>query len=86
MNRFIGMIVKSEAGRDKGTFHVAVGADDRCVYICDGKERKLEKPKRKNVKHISPTDIRIELSEMTNRKLRRLITEFKTQNSGKADR
>ena len=53
------MIVKSEAGRDKGTFHVAVGADDRCVYICDGKERKLEKPKRKNVKHISPTEIRI---------------------------
>mgnify|MGYP007065292978 FL=1 len=46
------------------------------MYIADGKERKLEKPKRKNIKHISPAGVNISTDELTNRKLRRLIQGF----------
>ena len=65
----IGSVVLANAGRDKGRYFVAVAASD-------GKERKLEKPKRKNIKHISPAGVNISTDELTNRKLRRLIQGF----------
>ena len=52
----VGQIVCSRSGRDKGYFMVIVSEDDRYVYVCDGKERPLERPKRKNVKHLSVTN------------------------------
>ena len=45
----IGSVVLANAGRDKGRYFVAVAASGGFVYIADGKERKLEKPKRKNI-------------------------------------
>ena len=68
----IGSVVLANAGRDKGRYFVAVAASGGFVYIADGKERKLEKPKRKNIKHISPADVIISTDELTNRKLRNL--------------
>ena len=53
----IGSVVLANAGRDKGRYFVAVAASGGFVYIADGKERKLEKPKRKNIKHISPAGV-----------------------------
>lgn len=49
-----GMFVLSISGRDKGRVHVIVAndAEKGIVYICDGKTRKLEKPKPKKLKHI----------------------------------
>ncbi len=75
-----GSVVKSLAGRDQGGYYVAVEAEDRFVFIADGEERKLEKPKRKNVKHISPTRRVIDVTDLTNKKLKRLLSEFSTQN------
>lgn len=86
MNIKIGSVVKALAGREKDSFYVAVGIHDGFVEIADGKERKLEKPKRKNIKHISPTGTVIDTCGLTNKKLRKLIAEFTTQNSGTADR
>lgn len=74
-----GSVVKSLAGRDQGGYYVAVEAEDRFVFIADGKEHMLEKPKRKNVKHISPVGKRIEIAGLTNKKLKRLISELSTQ-------
>lgn len=74
-----GSVVKSLAGRDQGGYYVAVEAEDRFVFIADGKERKLEKPKRKNVKHISPVGKEIDIAGLTNKKLKRLISELSTQ-------
>lgn len=86
MNIAIGSVVRCLAGREKDSFYVAVGIHDGFVEIADGKERKLEKPKRKNIKHISPTKTIIDTKELTNKKLRKLINEFKTQSSNSADR
>lgn len=79
-----GSVVKSVAGRDQGSYYVAVSAEDRFVFIADGKERKLEKPKRKNVKHISPTCTVIDTTELTNKKLKKLLSEFATPGSREA--
>lgn len=81
MNVVKGSVVKALAGRDQGSFFVAVAAEDRFVYIADGKERKLSNPKRKNVKHISPTGTVADMTDMTDKKLKRLLSAFITQNS-----
>ncbi len=84
MNTVRGSVVISLAGRDCGGYHVAVSVSDRLVYIADGGERKLEHPKAKNPRHISPTGIVVDMENMTNKKLKKLISELKTQGSPKA--
>ena len=76
-----GSVVKALAGRDQDRLFVAVAVEDRCVFIADGKERRLEKPKRKNIKHISPTGTVIDMTDMTDKKLRRLINALATQSA-----
>ncbi len=75
----VGSVVKSCAGRDKDSFFVAVGISGGFVEIANGKERKLEKPKRKNIKHISPTGSLISMEALTNKKLKKVLNEFSTQ-------
>ncbi len=77
MNVLQGSVVRSLAGHDKDNYFVAVKIDGSNVYIVDGKERKLESPKKKNIKHLLMTQKSIELSEITNKKLRKLLNEFK---------
>jgi len=49
----IGQVVKSRAGRDKGrVFLVLEVVDDQHVLVVDGDLRKLEKPKKKKLKHL----------------------------------
>ena len=50
-----GQVVYSKCGRDKQNPFIVVTFDDEYVYICDGDTRKLEKPKKKNKKHIQIT-------------------------------
>jgi ribosomal protein L14E/L6E/L27E len=51
-----GSVVVSTAGRDSGkTFMVVKTLDDNYVYIADGTLRRLEKPKKKKVKHLAVT-------------------------------
>ena len=44
-----GSIVYSKAGRDKGNYFVVMSVDGEYVNICDGKGRKIDKPKRKKI-------------------------------------
>ena len=52
----IGTVVMSTAGRDKGYLLCVVGEEDGYVLVCDGKERPLERPKKKSLKHIQLTE------------------------------
>lgn len=73
----IGSVVRSKAGRDKDKLMAVVGTDGKLLLLCDGKERRLEKPKRKNRLHIAPTKTVLEASAMaTNRSLRRSLAEI----------
>ena len=54
----LGRVVISKSGRDKGKRFVVIGVfDEDLVLICDGKLRKIEKPKKKKLKHLVFTDI-----------------------------
>jgi len=47
-----GTVVRSLAGRDKGYYLCVVGEEGGCILVCDGKERPLDRPKRKNPRHL----------------------------------
>lgn len=49
----IGKIAVSMAGHDKGSAYVIVKEDNEYVYLCDGNLKLLERPKKKNRKHIA---------------------------------
>lgn len=49
-----GQLVKSKAGRDKDRLFIIIGiTDDQYVTIVDGNLRRVEKPKRKKIRHLS---------------------------------
>ena len=52
----LGQIVFSKNGHDKGNIFVVVDIEKQYIYIADGKIRKIEKPKRKKIKHIQKTN------------------------------
>lgn len=57
----LGRVVYSKAGRDVGrTFIILDVIDDNYVSIVDGDLHKVEKPKKKKVKHLSITNTVIE--------------------------
>ncbi|MCM1334138.1 MAG: KOW domain-containing RNA-binding protein [Bacteroides sp.] len=76
-----GMVVISRAGRDSGRAMAVVDIRDGYVFVADGKERRLEAPKRKNPKHLAKTDRIVSLEEMTNRRLRTVLREQAAEES-----
>ena len=49
----VGQLVRSRAGRDQGRyFMVSALVDSEYVYLVDGQLRKMEKPKKKKLKHL----------------------------------
>ena len=71
-----GTIVRALAGREKDRFMAVIGCEEGYVLLCDGDERRLDAPKRKNVKHIAVTNTVIDLSDITDRKLRQILAGF----------
>ena len=72
-----GSVVISKAGRDKGYYLAVMSITDDGVYVCDGKERPVERPKKKNPLHLAKT--RFVLSEentATNRSLKKALKEI----------
>lgn len=47
-----GFVVYSKAGRDKDNLMVVAAVENAFVFVCDGKIHRLERPKRKNPKHL----------------------------------
>lgn len=45
-------IVRSEAGRDQGRCFMVIAVEQEYVRLCDGDYRRIEKPKRKKIKHV----------------------------------
>ncbi len=51
----LGRVVFSKQGHDKGKAFLVVGLlDEKYVLIADGLSRKLSKPKKKQIKHLTP--------------------------------
>lgn len=52
----VGQLVRSKKGRDKGRIYIIIKIVGCAAYLADGDLRKIEKPKKKNIKHIYPLD------------------------------
>lgn len=70
----VGRVVISNAGRDKTKLMVVVKETENYLLVCDGKERPVERPKRKNPKHLRLTKLYLEAHQLeTNRALRKAL-------------
>jgi len=81
----VGMLATSKAGHDKSEVYVIVAEDEKYIYLCDGRLKPLEKPKKKSRKHIQiikakvNEDLQTRLAKgMTvyNEEIKRMIKEF----------
>ncbi len=52
----IGRVVYSKCGRDKGLVFVIIKAEGEYIYLVDGNVRKLDKPKKKKMRHVQITN------------------------------
>jgi large subunit ribosomal protein L14e len=60
----LGQVVISQAGRDTGRKFVVIRViDDLFVEISDGDLRRVEKPKKKKIKHLKATDEKVQSVE-----------------------
>ena len=48
----ISDVVVSTAGHDQGEIFYVISTDDQFLYLANGKDRTLDKPKRKKRKHV----------------------------------
>ncbi|MBQ3045052.1 MAG: KOW domain-containing RNA-binding protein [Clostridia bacterium] len=78
-----GAAVKSLAGRDKGKLLAVVQRSDNLVLVCDGKERPVDRPKSKNIRHVESVGASFTEAEMaTNRALKKAIARLNAEING----
>ena len=56
----VGSVVLSTQGRDKDMYFLVVSVGKGFVFLADGGMRKLNAPKKKNVKHVSFSGVMLE--------------------------
>lgn len=87
----LGEIVISKSGRDIGKHYIIVDIEgNNYVRLADGDARRVEHPKRKNIKHLSFTgDIILELSiwlkdkkRIRNEDIKRFIKKYQYEKRG----
>ena len=71
-----GMVVKSMAGHDSGSYYAVMRLENGFAYIADGKRRKAEAPKKKNPLHLQKTSKVIDVTDITNKQLRAALRTF----------
>ena len=75
----VGTVVFSKAGRDKQKMLLTVKTDGNYAYVCDGKLRKVEKPKKKKLIHLQRTNYteQIDSENLTNSQVRGILDKYK---------
>lgn len=63
-----GMLAISKAGHDKGCWYVVLNIEGTEAVLVNGKNRGIEKPKRKKRKHLQPVN---EVPENLRKKLQK---------------
>lgn len=68
-----GAVVRSIRGHDEGLFAV-VRLEGAFAYLANGKQRPLDKPKKKNLKHLRAAGMTLDLARIqTDRQLRKAL-------------
>lgn len=72
-----GSVVKSSAGHDSGSFYVVLETDGTFAWIADGRVRKVQKPKKKNHRHLKPANTVLDVQDLqTNKLLKKALSVF----------
>ncbi len=78
-----GKVIVSLAGRDKGRLLAVMQADKNRVLVCDGKERPIDRPKSKNIRHVGVTEASLSEDEMRgNRALQKALRRLSAEING----
>ena len=78
-----GMVVRSLAGRDKGSLLAVMQTEKSCVFVCDGKERPTDRPKSKNFRHVESIGFSLSEEELaTNRALKKALGRLNAEING----
>lgn len=79
-----GQVVLSTCGRDVGKLQMVLEIlDDSYVLVVDGKQRKIEKPKKKKIKHLQKYNKKLQLESLTDKKLRYMLNNLKKEDQDK---
>ena len=82
MNYEAGMLAWSRAGHDKDKLYVIVKTEGEYVYLCDGRLRPVEHPKKKKIRHIQivrqiPEELLgLNIETIKNEEIRKAIRRF----------
>ena len=69
-----GCVVRSSAGKDKDCLLAVIGVTPDGLWVADGRARPLQRPERKNPRHVADTGAVVDEASMaTNRELRRAL-------------
>lgn len=85
MEIVIGSVVKSKAGRDKGDMFIVLRRDETYTYLANGDMRKVDKPKKKKIKHLQGTNYISEfisekmknVGKVTNSEVRKALADYR---------
>lgn len=78
-----GTVVRSSAGRDKGRLLAVMQVSEKHVTVCDGKERPIDRPKSKNIRHVEYVGASVNEAEMaTNRALKKALARLDAEING----
>ena len=78
-----GMVVRSLAGRDKGSLLAVMQVSEGKVLLCDGKERPADRPKSKNFRHVESIGYSLNEEELaTNRALKKALRRLNAEING----
>lgn len=83
----VGMLAVSRAGHDKNDIYVIVSEEDEYVYLADGRIKSVDKPKKKNKKHIQLVK-KIQLADretFTDIEIRKIIKEYQKKREEETD-
>ena len=76
----IGQVVRATKGRDKGKIQLVIDIlDESHVLVVDGKRRKLEKPKKKKIKHFQKTNTVFKIEGINDSKIRKMLRGFENK-------
>ncbi|MBQ7572919.1 MAG: KOW domain-containing RNA-binding protein [Clostridia bacterium] len=86
----VGSLVISKAGRDKGDMFIVLSISDGFAYLANGELRKVDRPKKKKLKHLQGTNMvsefianKIEvIGKVTNSEVRKALAQSGGNDNG----
>lgn len=81
-----GSVTVSERGRDKGRIMAVLNVEGQYALAADGRKRKVEKPKRKKLCHLSLlSDAELEVEGLTNKALWKKLEPYRKNDTNSSD-